>query len=100
MTAPRLTFRRHRLLTASWTVLAVPWRGGSGSAHRSACRTAQDRRLAVDLGQRDGASALLCGRRQDPGTPAQMVAWEVGASSALRVAVMALLLAVARARAA
>ncbi|WP_030174165.1 hypothetical protein [Spirillospora albida] len=100
MTAARLMLRRHRLLIGSWSVLLVALAGGTVSAYQSTYPTERERRAAVDLIQHDAATTLLYGRLPDPGTPAQMFAWEVGALATLLVAVMAVVLAVALTRAA
>ncbi|MGI8329774.1 ABC transporter permease subunit [Actinomadura scrupuli] len=100
MTAAWLMFRRHRLWIAAWAVLLVALSGGTVSAYQSTYKTPEKQRTAVEFLQHDTATTLLYGRLPDPGTPAQMFAWEIGAIVTLLVAVMAVLLAVALTRAA
>ena len=100
MTAAWLMLRRHRMLIAAWAVLLIALSGGTVSAYQSTYKTPEKLRLAVDVIQHDAATTLLYGRLPDPGTPAQMFAWEIGAIITLLVTVMAVLLAVALTRAA
>lgn len=100
MTAVRLMLRRHRLLIFSWAGLLMALSGGTVSAYQSTYDTVAERRLAVEAARQEAASTLLYGRLPDPGTPAQMFVWEVGAFVTLLAAVMAVLLAVALTRAA
>ncbi|MET7401968.1 hypothetical protein ABZS66_51645 [Dactylosporangium sp. NPDC005572] len=100
MTLVRLMVHRHRVLLASWSVLLVALAGATVSAYRSTYPTAEQRRLAVELAQHNAATVLLYGNLPDPGTPAQMFAWEIGAFATILAAVMAVLVAVALTRSA
>lgn len=80
------------LLTGGLSVLTAP-------AYAATYATAADRRAAVLLARQDAATTLLYGRLPDPGTPAQLFAWEIGAFTTLLAAVAAVLLAVRLTRA-
>jgi ABC-2 type transport system permease protein len=99
MTLTRLLVRRHRLALGSWLVLLVALCGGTVSAYASTYATAQQRRAAVELAQHNPATTLLYGRLPDPGTPAQMYVWEVGAFATVLAAIMAVVVSVALTRA-
>lgn len=94
MTLTLLLLRRHRAMLGSWLILLVALSGGTVSAYQSTYATDQQRRTAVELAQQNQATTLLYGRLPDPGTPAQMYAWEIGAFVTILAAVMAVLVAV------
>jgi ABC-2 type transport system permease protein len=96
----RLMLRRHRLLIASWSVLLVTLCAVTVSAYQSTYPAPEQRALAVRSAQDNAATTLLYGRLADPGTPAQMFGWEIGAFATVLAAIMAVLLAVAVTRAA
>jgi ABC-2 type transport system permease protein len=99
MTLVRLLVHRYRLLIAAWTVLLTALPAATVWAYQSTYPTAEERRIAVELAQRDAAMTLLYGNLPDPGTPALMFAWEAGAIATILAAVMAVLVAVALTRA-
>jgi ABC-2 type transport system permease protein len=100
VTLMRLMIRRHRVLITSWSVLLIALAGATVSAYQSTYPTPQQRRIAVELAQHNAATTLLYGDLPDPGTPAQMFAWEIGAFATILAAIMAVLVAVALTRAA
>jgi ABC-2 type transport system permease protein len=100
MTLTRLMIRRHRVLITSWPVLLVALTGVTVSAYQSTYPTPQQRRVAVDLAQHNAATTLLYGNLPNPGAPAQMFAWEIGAIATILAAIIAVLVAVALTRAA
>ena len=95
----RLMVRRHRLMITSWLVLLIALSGATVSAYQSTYATPEQRRAATELAQHNAASNLLYGRLADPGTPAQMFGWEIGAFVTILAAVMAVLVATALTRA-
>jgi ABC-2 type transport system permease protein len=99
MTLTRLLLRRHRLLLACWPVLLIAL-CATTTAYQQTYATEAQRRTAVELAQQNAANTLLYGRLPDPGDPAQMFAWEIGAFVTILTAVMAVLVAVAVTRAA
>lgn len=98
MTLVQLMLRRHRVLIASWSVLLIALSGGTVSAYQTTYPTAEQRRLATELAQQNTATTLLYGRLPEPGTPALMFAWEIGAIVTILAAVMAVLLTVSLTR--
>jgi ABC-2 type transport system permease protein len=92
--------RRHRVLMTSWSVLLIALAGATVSAYQSTYPTPEQRRVAVELAQHNAATILLYGNLPDPGTPAQMFAWEIGAIATILAAIMAVLVAIALTRAA
>lgn len=100
MTALRLLFRTHRWTITSWTVLLIGLAGGTVSAYQTTYPSPEQRRAATELAQRDTAATLLYGTLDDPGTPAQTFAWEIGAIVTILVAIMAVLLTISLTRAA
>ncbi len=100
MRLERLMVRRHRLLISSWLVLLVALGGGTVSAYQSTYPTQEQRRSATELAQHDAATTLLYGKLADPGTPALMFTWEIGAIVTILAAIMAVLVAISLTRAA
>jgi ABC-2 type transport system permease protein len=98
--AVRLMLRRHRLVISAWSVLLIALSGATVAFYQSTYSSEARRRAAVEMAQDDAASTLLYGRLPDPGTPAQMFIWEVGAIVTILAALMAVLLAAALTRAA
>jgi len=96
----RLMLRRHRLLIVSWLVLLIALTGATVSAYQSTYATPSQRRAAVQLAQHNPATNLLYGELADPGTPALMFGWEIGAFATILAAVTAVLVATALTRAA
>jgi ABC-2 type transport system permease protein len=90
----RLLARRRRAVLISWLLLLIALCGGTAYAYQNTYDTAAQRRTAVELAQQNQATTLLYGRLPDPGTPAQMFAWELGAIVTILAAVMAVLIAV------
>jgi ABC-2 type transport system permease protein len=95
-----LMVRRHRVPIVSWTLLLVALSGGTVSAYQSTYQTPEQRALATELAQHDAATTALYGNLPDPGTPALMFTWEVGAIVTILTAVLAVLVAVRLTRAA
>lgn len=100
MTLLRLMAARHRLPILCWTALVVGLCGATVSAYKSTYPTEEQRRIAVGLAQHDAATTLMYGHLPDPGTPALMFTWEIGAIVTVLAAVMAVLIAVMLTRAA
>lgn len=100
MTLVRLMVRRHRVLITSWLVLLIALSGGTVSAYQDTYPTETQRRLAIQLAQHNAATTLLYGNLPDPGTPALMFTWEIGAIATILAAVMGVLVAIALTRAA
>ncbi|WIX98481.1 hypothetical protein QRX60_31000 [Amycolatopsis mongoliensis] len=100
MTLVKLMVRRHRMLLTSWLLLMIALSGGTVSAYQSTYPTEAQRRLAVQLAQHNAATTLLYGNLPDPGTPALMFAWEIGAIATILAAIMGVLVAIALTRAA
>jgi len=100
MMTARLMFRRHRWMITSWSVLVIALAGVTVSAYQSTYATPEQRRMATELAQHDAASTLLYGALAEPGTPALMFTWEIGAIATILVAIVAVLLAVSLTRAA
>ncbi|MBM2616429.1 hypothetical protein JIG36_12760 [Actinoplanes sp. LDG1-06] len=100
MTLLLLMARRHRLPILCWVALLIALSGPTLPAYRSTYATVADRRIAVALAQHDAATTLMYGRLPDPGTPALMFAWEIGAIVTVLAAVAAVLLATMLTRAA
>ena len=98
MTLLRLMIHRYRLLIGSWLVLLIALPAVTVSAYQSTYPTPEQRRAAVALAQQDSATTLLYGRLPDPGTPALMFVWEIGAIVTILAAIMAVLVAVALTR--
>jgi ABC-2 type transport system permease protein len=98
MRLTRLLLRRHRLAIGSWLVLLLVVCAATVSAYQRTYATDAQRREAVRLAQHNAATTLLYGRLPDPGTAAQMYAWEIGAIVTILAAVMAVLIAVALTR--
>lgn len=98
MTLTRLLIRRHRGLLGVWLLLLIGLCGGTASAYQNTYHSDEQRLAAVHAAQHDPATTLLYGRLPDPGTPAQLFAWEVGALVTILAAVFAVLLAVALTR--
>ena len=96
----RLMLRRHRLLIMSWLVLLIGLTGATVSAYQSTYATPEQRRIATELARANPATNLLYGELADPGTPALMFGWEIGAFATVLAAVMAVLVATAVTRAA
>jgi len=96
----RLLIRRHRAMLGVWLLVLAGLCGGTVSSYQNTYATQQQRRTAVALAQDNRATTLLYGRLPDPGTAAQMFAWELGAILTVLTAVMAVLVAVAVTRAA
>jgi ABC-2 type transport system permease protein len=94
-----LMVRRHRVLLASWLVLLVAMSGGTVSAYQSTYTTPDQRRIATELAQHNAATTLLYGNLADPGSPALMFSWEIGAFATILAAIMAVLVATALTRA-
>lgn len=90
----RLLLRRHRAMLASWSILLFAVSAVTVSAYQNTYPTPQQRRLAVELAGDNPATTLLYGRLAQPGTPAMMFTWEIGAFVTILAAVMAVLLAV------
>ncbi|MEP6797295.1 MAG: hypothetical protein ABI890_04065 [Lapillicoccus sp.] len=90
-----ILLRRYRLMIGSWLVLLMALAGGTVSAYQSTYQTPAQRLIAVQLNQHNVATTLLYGQLSDPGTPAQMFAWEIGAIATILAAVMGVLVAVA-----
>ncbi|GAA2713295.1 ABC transporter permease [Actinoplanes palleronii] len=88
-----LLVRRYRLPLLCWTALVTAL-CSTPSAYQSAYATAEQRRTAVVLAQNNPASTLVYGRLPDPGTAAQMFAWEIGAFVTILTAIMAVVVAV------
>jgi ABC-2 type transport system permease protein len=99
MMTARLMLRRHRWMITSWSVLLIALAGGTVSAYQSTYTTPEQRRMATELAQRDTASTLLYGTLAEPGTPALMFTWEIGAIVTILVAIVAVLLAISLTRA-
>ena len=99
MTLILLLARRRRGTLISWLLLLIALGGGTAYAYQNTYGTAGQRRAAVELAQQNRATTLLYGRLPDPGTPAQMFVWELGAIVTILTAVMAVLVAVAVTRA-
>ncbi|MBW8486749.1 hypothetical protein [Actinomadura parmotrematis] len=95
-----LMVRRHRLMLAAWTSLVIVLSGVTVPFYQSTYATAGQRRAAVEEAQHSTATTLLYGGLPDPGTPAQMFAWEIGAIVTLLAAFLGVLLAAALTRAA
>jgi ABC-2 type transport system permease protein len=100
MTLTRLLVRRHRVMLGAWLLMLIGLCGGTVSSYQNTYATEQQRRTAVELAQSNQATTLLYGRLPDPGTPAQMFAWELGAIVIILTAVMAVLITVSVTRAA
>jgi ABC-2 type transport system permease protein len=100
MTSARLLLRRHRAALASWFLLLTGLSAATVTAYQRTYATGQQRAVAVALAQNNAASNLIYGRLPDPGTPAQMYAWEIGAFVTVLAAVMGVILAVSLTRAA
>lgn len=100
MMLTRLLLRRHRLMITSWLALLIAMPTGTATAYRDTYASGQQRRVAVELAQHNAATTLMYGRLPDPGTPAQLYAWEIGAFVTILAAIMAVLLAVSLTRAA
>lgn len=98
MTLLRLAFRQQRATIAAWLGLRFALVGGTVAAYRSTYPTAAQRRTAVELAQGNPATIFLYGLLPDPGTPAQMFVWEIGAFVTILSAILAVLLAVATTR--
>jgi len=96
----RLMLHRHRVLITSWLVLLVAVTGATVSAYQSTYPTAEQRRTATDLAQHSAATTLMYGNLADPGTPALMFTWEIGAIATILAAIMAVLVAISLTRAA
>ena len=99
MTIMLLLARRRRGTLISWLLLLIALGGGTAYAYQNTYGTAGQRRTAVELAQQNHATTLLYGRLPDPGTPAQMFVWELGAIVTILTAVMAVLVAVSVTRA-
>ncbi|MEU4164050.1 hypothetical protein [Actinoplanes sp. NPDC026670] len=97
MTFTVLLVRRYRWLLGCWPVLLIAL-SGMASMYEDTYRTSEARRAAVLLAQDNAATTLVYGRLADPGTAAQMFAWETGAFVTILAAVMAVVLAVALTR--
>lgn len=95
-----LLVRREALWALVWTGVVGAVVVATPSAYETTYATAEARRAAVELAQRDGATTLLYGRLPDPGDAAQLFGWEIGTFLTLAVAVMAVLSAVRLTRAA
>src|SRR6266508_967918 len=100
MSPVRLMVRRYRLLITSWLVLLVALTGATASAYQSTYPTQEQRRTATELAQHNTATTLLYGELADPGTPALMFSWEIGAIATILAAIMGLLVGVLVTRAA
>ena len=96
----RLMIRRHRVLITSCLVLLVTLTGATASAYQSTYPTPEQRRTATELAQHSAATTLMYGNLADPGTPALMFAWEIGAIATILAAIMAVLVAISLTRAA
>lgn len=96
----RLVVRRHRVLMTSWLVLLVALTGATVSAYQSTYSTPEQRRTATELAQHSAATTLMYGNLADPGTPALMFTWEIGAISTILAAIMGVLVAISLTRAA
>ncbi|MFR9778277.1 hypothetical protein ACL02O_19760 [Micromonospora sp. MS34] len=99
MTLTRLLLRRHRLLLGSWLLLLVGL-GGTVWSYQHTYATDGQRRTAAELARHNPATTLLYGRLPEPGTPAQLFAWEMGAFVTILAAVLAVLVTVSLTRAA
>lgn len=99
MTLARLMVHRYRVLIVSWSVLLIALPAVTVSAYQSTYRTPELRRIAVESAQHDVAMTLLYGDLPEPGTPAQLFGWEIGAMVTILVSLMAVLVAVALTRA-
>ncbi|MFI5960062.1 hypothetical protein [Cryptosporangium sp. NPDC051539] len=100
MTTAGLLFRLHRTMLTAWTLLLVVVSGATVTAYQTTYATPGQRRVATDLAQHDAATTVMYGRLHDPGTSAQMFAWEVGAIVTILAGVGAVLAGVALTRAA
>jgi|tagenome__1003787_1003787.scaffolds.fasta_scaffold20946166_2 ABC-2 type transport system permease protein len=100
MTPVRLMIRRHRWMITGWSILLIGLAGATVSAYQATYPTPEQRRLATELAQRDTASLMLYGRLAEPGSPALMFAWEVGAIATILAALGSVILAIALTRAA
>src|SRR5689334_6591219 len=100
MTSARLLLRRHRAALASWLLLLTGLSALTVTAHQRTYATGQQRAAAVAPAHHNAARNLIYGRLPDPGTPAQMYAWEIGAFVTVLAAVMGVILAVSLTRAA
>jgi ABC-2 type transport system permease protein len=98
MRLTRLMLHRYRLLITSWSVLLIALPAVTVSAYQSTYPTLEQRRAAVALAQQDAAMTLLYGKLADPGTPALMFTWEVGAIATILTAIMAVLVGIALTR--
>ncbi|GLL06920.1 ABC transporter permease [Dactylosporangium matsuzakiense] len=97
MTLLRLMIRRHRALIGCWSVLLIGL-SATASAYQSTYPTLQQRLVAVALAQHNAATTMLYGNLPDPGAPAQMFGWEIGAIATILTAIMAVVVAVALTR--
>ncbi|WP_213452066.1 hypothetical protein [Rhizomonospora bruguierae] len=100
MSLTRLLVRRHRMTLGAWLLMLIGLCAGTVPSYQNTYDTEQQRRGVVELAQNNPATTLLYGRLPDPGTPAQMFAWELGAIVTILAAVMAVLLTVSVTRAA
>lgn len=98
MTLTRIMLHRYRLLIASWSVLLIALPAVTVSAYQSTYPTLEQRAIAVNLAQHNVAMTLLYGNLPDPGTPALMFIWEIGAFATILTAIMAVLVAIALTR--
>ncbi|GAA3394991.1 hypothetical protein [Cryptosporangium minutisporangium] len=99
MTYLRLLVRRHRLLLSAWPLLLVVLTGATVTAYQDTYATDAQRQAAAELARENAASTLMYGELPEPGTVAQMFAWEVGAITTILAAIAAVLVAVAATRA-
>jgi ABC-2 type transport system permease protein len=99
MTLTSLLLRRHRLTLASWLLLLLALGGATVTAYQHTYATDLARRTAVTLAQANAATTLMYGVLSDPGSPAQLYAWEIGTFATVLAAVMAVLVAVSLTRA-
>lgn len=99
MTLLRLLVRHQRRMLVLWTVLLLALIAGTVSSYQSSYRTVAARRAATELAQHNSATTLLYGRLADPGTPAQMFTWEMGAYLTILAAILGVLVAISASRA-
>jgi ABC-2 type transport system permease protein len=96
----RLLLRRHGRWTLAWLVVLIGMCALTVPTYQSTYASAQARADGVARARTQVATTALYGALPEPGNPAQIFAWEMGAFATMLAAVMAVLLAVRLTRAA